>query len=306
MRSSGLLTGTLAAVCAAAMLLGGCSGSDNSNKENSKADTTVTDSSSTAQVSETAVQTTESAKIDNGGLSNEDGFMVYRVDGQPASVTGIDVSSFCGDIDVDGQPASVTGIDVSSFCGDIDWQRVKNAGVTFVMVRLGGRGYGDEGALYSDDRAVEYISGAQAAGIHTGGYFFSQATNADEAKEEARYCQELLGDLRLDYPLAYDLEFIENDTARTDGMTVEQTTDCARAFCDEAKALGYEPMLYFSESSEPSAKYDLNKLSDCELWFSEYSDAPTFPYNFGMWQYSNTATVDGVENNVDLNLRIVR
>ena len=285
MRSSAFLTGTLAAVCAAAMLLGGCSGSDNSNKENSKADTTVTDSSSTAQVSETAVQTTESAKIDNGGLSNEDGFMVYRVD---------------------GQPASVTGIDVSSFCGDIDWQRVKNAGVTFVMVRLGGRGYGDEGALYSDDRAVEYISGAQAAGIHTGGYFFSQATNADEAKEEARYCQELLGDLRLDYPLAYDLEFIENDTARTDGMTVEQTTDCARAFCDEAKALGYEPMLYFSESSEPSAKYDLNKLSDCELWFSEYSDAPTFPYNFGMWQYSNTATVDGVENNVDLNLRIVR
>ena len=207
---------------------------------------------------------------------------------------------------VDGQPASVTGIDVSSFCGDIDWQRVKNAGVTFVMVRLGGRGYGDEGALYSDDRAVEYISGAQAAGIHTGSYFFSQATNADEAKEEARYCQELLGDLRLDYPLAYDLEFIENDTARTDGMTVEQTTDCARAFCDEAKALGYEPMLYFSESSEPSAKYDLNKLSDCELWFSEYSDTPTFPYNFGMWQYSNTATVDGVENNVDLDLRIVR
>ena len=285
MKSSSFLTGTLAAVCAAAILLGGCSDSNNSNKENSKADTTVTDSSSTAQVSEISVQTTESAKNDNSGFSNEDGYMVYRVD---------------------GQPASVTGIDVSSFCGDIDWQRVKNAGVTFVMVRLGGRGYGDEGALYSDDRAVEYISGAQAAGIHTGGYFFSQATNADEAKEEARYCQELLGDLRLDYPLAYDLEFIENDTARTDGMTVEQTTDCARAFCDEAKALGYEPMLYFSESSEPSAKYDLNKLSDCELWFSEYSDAPTFPYNFGMWQYSNTATVDGVENNVDLDLRIVR
>ena len=81
MRSSALLTGTLAAVCAAAMLLGGCAGSDNSNKENSKTDTTVTDSSSTAQVSETAVQTTESAKIDNSGFSNEDGFMVYRVDG---------------------------------------------------------------------------------------------------------------------------------------------------------------------------------------------------------------------------------
>ena len=285
MKSSGLVMGALAAVCAAAILLGGCSGSNNSKNENTSADSAGTDNSTTVKVSETAAQTTKSAKIDTSGFSYEDGYMVYRVD---------------------GQPASVTGIDVSSFCGDIDWQRVKNAGISFVMVRLGGRGYGDEGAFYSDDRAVEYISGAQAAGIHTGGYFFSQATNTDEAREEARYCQELLGDLRLDYPLAYDLEFIENDTARTDGMTVEQTTDCARAFCDEAKALGYEPMLYFSETSEPSAKYDLDKLSDCELWFSEYSDAPSFPHTFGMWQYSNTATVDGVENNVDLDLRIIK
>ena len=277
--------GALAAVCAAAILLGGCSGSNNSKNENTSADSAGTDNSATVQVSETAAQTTKSAKIDTSGFSYEDGYMVYRVD---------------------GQPASVTGIDVSSFCGDIDWQRVKNAGISFVMVRLGGRGYGDEGAFYSDDRAVEYISGAQAAGIHTGGYFFSQATNTDEAREEARYCQELLGDLCLDYPLAYDLEFIENDTARTDGMTVEQTTDCARAFCDEAKVLGYEPMLYFSETSEPSAKYDLDKLSDCELWFSEHSDAPSFPHTFGMWQYSNTATVDGVENNVDLDLRIIK
>ena len=280
MRSSAFLTGTLAAVCAAAMLLGGCAGSDNSNKENSKADTTVTDSSSTAQVSETAVQTTESAKIDNSGFSNEDGFMVYRVD---------------------GQPASVTGIDVSSFCGDIDWQRVKNAGVTFVMVRLGGRGYGDEGALYSDDRAVEYISGAQAAGIHTGGYFFSQATNADEAKEEARYCQELLGDLRLDYPLAYDLEFIENDTARTDGMTVEQTTDCARAFCDEAKALGYEPIFESKFISSISFHDNVAFISTRNNGIYEV-DTNTLD----ILATYNTATVDGVENNVDLNLRIVR
>lgn len=228
---------------------------------------------------------TAAASFDNtGSFIDENGFKVYVKN---------------------GQPASVNGIDVSSYCGDIDWNRVKAAGVSFVMVRLGGRGYGADGSLYSDDRAAEYISGAQAAGIKAGGYFFSQAVNADEARDEAMYCRQILGNLKLDYPLAYDLEFIKNDDARTDGMTVEQATTCARSFCDAAKELGYEPMLYFSDTSEPSAKYDLTRLSDCEIWFSEYTDSPSFPGRFGMWQYSNTAAIDGIQNNADLNLRIV-
>ena len=40
-----------------------------------------------------------------------------------------------------------TGVDVSSFSGEIDWASVKNAGETLLMIRLGGRGYGESGAL---------------------------------------------------------------------------------------------------------------------------------------------------------------
>ena len=200
-----------------------------------------------------------------------------------------------------GQRASISGIDISSYCGEIDWNRVKSAGIDFVMVRLGGRSYGDEGSLYSDNKAADYISGAQAVGIKTGGYFFSQAVTEDEAREEAQYCQQILGGLKLDLPLAYDWEIIKDDAARTDSLTAAQATSCALAFCAKAKELGYTPLLYASDE-EFSKKYDMNRLSDCDIWYCEYADTPNFHYRFSMWQYSKTAAVDGIEGNVDLDV----
>ena len=88
-----------------------------------------------------------------------------------------------------------------------------------------------------------------------------------------------------------------------DGMTVEQTTACAKAFCDEVKACGMTPMLYAGDD-EFTAKYDLTQLSDVEIWHCEYADTPNAPYPIGMWQYSKTAVVDGIEGSADLDLRI--
>lgn len=44
-----------------------------------------------------------------------------------------------------GKAASMEGIDISSYSGKIDWDKVKKSGVDFVMVRIGGRGYGSDG-----------------------------------------------------------------------------------------------------------------------------------------------------------------
>lgn len=202
-----------------------------------------------------------------------------------------------------GQKVSLSGIDVSENCGDIDWAKVKAAGIDFVMVRLGGRGYGSEGSLYSDEKAKDYIQGAQKEGIKVGGYFFSQAINDEEAAEEAKYAAEVVGDLKLDFPLAYDREEIEDDTARTDNVSNEQATSCAKTFCEEVKKLGFTPMIY-SESKVLYQKYNLAALKDYDIWLSEYNDLPTFYYNFSMWQYSDKGTVDGIGTDVDLNIYI--
>ena len=291
-----LVSAALAALMLSAALCGCGSQEKNSgSSENASVQTepvSTAAASSQASKQESGSGNTSAVSAQTDGLSQNDlkpenfskenGFIIYSDEG--------------------GQ-ISETGVDVSSYSGDIDWNRVKDTGVSFVMVRLGGRGYAENGALYSDDRAAEYISGAQAAGLKTGGYFFSQAVTPGEAREEAEYCRSLLNGLELDYPLAYDWEIIEDDEARTDNMTVEETTACARAFCDAVREFGWQPMLYASDA-ELSSKYQLSELSDVEIWYSEYdSGYPSFPYKLGMWQYSKTAEVDGMNGSVDLNIR---
>ena len=228
----------------------------------------------------TELEGVERNKLDNSGFSTENGLKVYTEN---------------------GSKASMAGIDVSYNCGNIDWKKVKEAGIDFVMVRLGGRGYGDEGSLYSDEKALEYINGAKQQGIKVGGYFFSQATTNDEAVEEAKYAVSTLNGLKLDFPLAYDWEIIKDDNARTDGVSSAQATECAKAFCDEIKNQGYTPMIY-SPSKELYFKYDLARLKDIDIWYCEYAEVPSFYYQFSMWQYSDHGKVDGIDTEVDLNI----
>lgn len=200
-----------------------------------------------------------------------------------------------------GKAASLEGIDISSYSGDINWEKVKNSGVDFVIIRIGGRGYGKEGTLYTDDKALEYIEGAHNAGLKVGGYFFSQAINVEEAVEEADYVKSILGDIKLEFPVAYDWEIIKDEDARTDNVSAAEATNCARAFCDRIIEHGYKTMLY-SPSRELYFKYDLSRLADIDIWYCEYSDVPTFYYQFSMWQYSSTGRVDGIDADVDMNI----
>lgn len=202
----------------------------------------------------------------------------------------------------DGELCSYVGIDVSGHNGVIDWQAVKAAGVDFAMLRIGGRGYGEEGVMYEDTYFRNNLKGAKAAGIMVGAYFFSQAVTPEEAKEEAEYAISILGGASLDYPLAFDWEIIESaENARTDKISPDVLTQCARAFCDTVKKSGYTPALY-TGSQLAYYKYDLAQLSDVDIWYAYYNDTPDFYYNYMIWQYSSTGQVDGIQGSVDLNI----
>lgn len=199
-----------------------------------------------------------------------------------------------------GQKKTIQGIDVSEYNTDIDFQTVKNEGIDFVMVRLGGRGYGDSGALYPDKKALEYIESAKSAGLKVGGYFFSQAINEREAEEEAEYVISLLEDLTLDMPIGFDWETIKDDTARTDNLDNQSLTDCAAAFCRKINATGkYSSIIY--AKADVLSRYNKKDLADCDFWLSEYADKPSVLEGYSMWQYSETAEINGV-GTTDLNL----
>lgn len=194
---------------------------------------------------------------------------------------------------------SVLGIDVSRYQGQIDWQQVKDAGVEFVMIRLGYRGYG-AGGLNEDPMAQENYRGAKEAGLRVGAYFFSQAISVEEAEEEARYAMEIARDWTLEMPLVYDWECLADDY-RTTQVDARLLTDCTKAFCDTVKDAGYTPMVYFNPNQSRKQMY-LAELTGYDFWLAMYSDEMDYPYKVDMWQYTNQGSVPGISGNVDINL----
>lgn len=194
---------------------------------------------------------------------------------------------------------SILGIDVSTFQKDIDWEQVKGAGIEFVMIRVGYRG-SMEGLLFEDEWAQRHYAGAKAAGLKVGAYFFSQSITPEEAEEEARYAMQIIKGWRLDMPLVYDWEFIQ-EGYRTDVVDARLLTDCTKAFCDTVKSEGYYPMIYFNPSQSRKEMY-LEELTGYDFWLAMYSDHMTYEYKVDMWQYTCTGTVPGINGNVDINL----
>lgn len=197
------------------------------------------------------------------------------------------------------------GIDVSHYQGEIDWEKVKASGIEFVFIRLGYRGYGEDGILKEDVNFQKNIQGARSAGLDVGVYFFAQAVNEKEAIEEAEFVLNSLLEYNLQMPVVYDPESILHEEARTDNVTGEQFTKNTKAFCETIEEAGYDAMIYCNMLWQ-SDKLDLTELSEYPIWYADYEEYPQTPYHFEIWQYSSEGTVDGIQGNVDLNIQMIK
>lgn len=196
-----------------------------------------------------------------------------------------------------------TGIDVSSHQGEIDWEKVAQDGIDFAIVRIGFRGYGSSGLILEDDMSEENIKNAYDAGLKVGVYFYSQAITPEEAKEEADFVLDIIKNYHIEYPVVFDWE---NDPAtggmRTDNLSGDILTQCAVSFCEEIKNAGYTPAVYFN-LTDAYARYNLSVINKYPFWYAQHEgSAPLFYYNYLIWQYSDSGSVNGISGNVDLNI----
>lgn len=211
-----------------------------------------------------------------------------------------DMLSYTGDERYDYR----LGVDVSSFQGDIDWEKVRDAGMEFAILRLGYRGYGQAGTLCLDKKFEQNLEGARAQGLDVGVYFFAQAVNEEEAVEEAEFVLQYLDGCELQLPVVYDPESILEDEARTDHVTGEQFTKNTLAFCERIEEAGYEAMVYSNMLWE-AYKLDLKQLADYQIWYADYEELPQTPYRFTFWQYTNTGRIDGIPGEVDIDIQLI-
>ena len=191
------------------------------------------------------------------------------------------------------------GIDVSKWNKTIDWEKVKEAGVEFAIIRCGYRG-ASTGALVLDPVYEQNIRGAIEADIPVGVYFFTQAVDEVEAVEEASMVIRLIEDYDVDYPVFLDSESA-GGRGRADGLEAEERTRIHKAFLDTVKASGYETGIYGSRNWL-NEQVDMEELSDYRTWLAEYAEIPAYDGYYHMWQYTSKGSVDGIETRVDLNL----
>ncbi|MDE6389019.1 MAG: glycoside hydrolase family 25 protein [Lachnospiraceae bacterium] len=201
-----------------------------------------------------------------------------------------------------GKKISFVGADISKQTGNVNFASLKAAGVDYVMIRLGGRGY-STGQITLDENFKENIEGAIAEGLDIGVYFYSQAISQEEANEEANFVVQNLEPYRahIKYPVAFDMEFVANDEARIDGLSRDDRTKIATSFLEGVKVAGYVPMIY-GDKEWLLKEIDLTKLQDYDVWLTQESDIPDYPYQYAMWQYSTKGVLNGIKGDANLNI----
>lgn len=203
----------------------------------------------------------------------------------------------------EGVRSGSIGIDVSKYQTGINWTKVKNAGINFVMIRCGYRGYGS-GVLVEDPMYRSHISGAKAAGLRVGVYFFSQAVNEAEAVEEASMAVSLAKKYGINMPIAIDSEYAAGGRGRADGLSKSARTAVTKAFCNTVRSAGYTPMVYASKAWF-SDHLNVSQLSGYYIWVAHYSEKCGYTGKYHIWQNTDKGKVDGVPGRVDMNISFI-
>ena len=240
------------------------------------------------------------------GWRTENGKTYYYAQDTNKKVTGlrsIDGKLYYFDANGVKQDNVTFGIDVSKYQSGLDWNKIKKSGVSFVIIRIGYRGYGAAGNLVKDPMFEEHFTNARNAGLKVGVYFFTQAVNEAEAQEEAEGCNWALNGRMLDYPIFYDTEAstAPGGTGRADGLGVEDRTKCAIAFCERVKELGYKPGVYAS-TTWYRKRVDYNTLrSRYTIWNAHYGVSSS-PIGCDLWQGTEKARINGYSGELDANI----
>lgn len=191
--------------------------------------------------------------------------------------------------------ATRKGIDVSHHNGVIDWEKVKAAGVDFVIIRCG---YGQNQTNQDDRQWERNVSECERLGIPYGVYLYSYATNTSAAMSEAQHVLRLIRGHRLSYPVYFDME--DNSTVGSDLAAIAST------FCNTIRSAGY-PVGVYANLNWWNNYLTNSCFSQWYKWVAQYNDTCNYTGKYEIWQYSANGNVDGItegSGRVDMNYLI--
>lgn len=150
--------------------------------------------------------------------------------------------------------------------------------ISGVYIRSGGRGYGDEGNFYEDDRFKEYVEACEYLKIPYGFYFLDEALNDKEIKEEVDVINTFINKNSGRYyelPLALDIEDHDGD-GRADDIW-DKRGPLVQKLIDSLKKKKIDSIVY---TNAKTADLYLSEV-DTRFWIAYYpklNEVPDYWY----------------------------
>ena len=203
--------------------------------------------------------------------------------------------SFSDVIDKYKTTDTMIGIDVSKWQGNIDWEKVKNAGSEFAIIRIGHQ-KGIKGEYIIDPYFKHNLENAKKNNIPVGVYFYSYADSIDEAKKQAEWIIEQLDGEKLELGISYDWESFS--LYNSINLSFYNFSNARDMFLMTVEKHGYKGMLY-------SSKYYLENIwlpLEYDTWLAHYTNSTNYMGEYYLWQMCNTGRIDGISGDVDINI----
>ena len=189
---------------------------------------------------------------------------------------------------------SKKGIDVSEFQGKIDWEKVKNDGIEFAILRCG---YGMD---FSNQDDVEYERNAnecERLGIPYGVYLMSYANTVEKARSEAKHVLRLIEGHKISLGVWYDIE----DNGTSGAINKETLTNIINTFCNTIKNAGHRVGVY-ANLNWLENKIEKTIKDNYDIWVAQYYSKCEYEGKYIMWQHTSSGKVNGISTNVDMNI----
>lgn len=183
------------------------------------------------------------------------------------------------------------GIDVSHWQGYIEWQKVKQAGYEFAIIKC------TEADSFVDPRFTTNKKEARQAGLLCGYYHFARGGNVE--REVAHFCDHV-GNIQQGEIVVLDWEISHDDPVNW----------CLSWLRGVEEKLGFKPMIYLNKSTLRSHSWMPVAKNDNGLWIASYGAnighmglrPPAYEWPFwALWQFTSKGKVEGIQTRVDLN-----
>ena len=187
------------------------------------------------------------------------------------------------------------GIDVSKWQGDIDFSKVKNAGASFVMIRVGSQS-GTGGEYVLDPTFKQNIENALKNDLKVGVYFYSYADSKKEAQKQANWVIKRIKNYEISLPVVFDFESF--DSFNQMELSIFGLNEVANSFIETINDAGYEGVLYGSKNYLNA----IWKYHTAPVWLAHYTDQTNYDGEYFMWQMCDDGKIDGIDGYVDIDI----